>query len=80
MSESPENNNSIIDEAVEQFINAQMQGQELNIDEYVKQYPGYEHEIRKKIKKIQKIDGLFDCLMKADDSDYNEPISCRSTR
>jgi tetratricopeptide (TPR) repeat protein len=75
MMDSTDNNQNIIDEAVQQFLNAKMQGQEPDLNEFVKKYPGYEHQIRKKIKKIQRIDGLFDCLMKADESDYNEPIA-----
>jgi serine/threonine protein kinase len=40
----------------------------------VKNYPGYEHQIRQKIQKIDRIEGLFPVLMQADDSDYSEPI------
>jgi len=76
MAESPENNHdNIIDQAVQQFLDAQLQGQKPNIDEFVKNYPGFEHEIRQKIVKIQRIDGLFSCLMQSDDSDFGETIA-----
>ena len=75
MTDSIDNNRNILDEAVQQFLDAKMQGQEPDIDEFVKKYPGYEHQIRQKIEKIQRIDGLFDFLLQADNSDYPEPIS-----
>lgn len=79
MAESPENNHeNIIDQAVQQFLDAQLQGQEPNIDEFVKNYPGLEHQIRQKIEKIQRIDGLFSCLMQSDDSDFGETIAERN--
>ncbi|MFC1793447.1 tetratricopeptide repeat protein [Planctomycetota bacterium] len=75
MADSSENNHeNIVDEAVQQFVNARLQGQEPDLDEFVKGYPGYEDQIRQKIEKIQRIDGLFSGLMQADDSDYSEPV------
>lgn len=76
MAESPENNHeNIVDQAVQQFLDAQLQGKEPNIDEFVKNYPGLEHQIQQKIEKIQRIDGLFSCLMQSDDSDFGETIA-----
>jgi len=75
MADSSKNKHeNIIDEAVQQFVNARLQDQEPNLDEFVKKYPGYEDQIRQKIEKIQRIDGLFSGLMQADDSDYGEPV------
>ena len=76
MSEPLENiHDGIVDVAVEEFICARLQGQPLDVDEFLKEYPGYEHRIREKIEKIDRIEGLFPVLMQADDSDYGEPIS-----
>lgn len=76
MAESPEKNQeNIVDQAVQQFLDAQLQGQKPNIDEFVKSYPGLEHQIRQKIGNIQRIDGLFSCLMQSDDSDFGETIA-----
>jgi serine/threonine protein kinase/Flp pilus assembly protein TadD len=71
----PDSDKDIINNAVQQFINAKLQGRERALDEFVKNYPGYELQIRQKIEKIQKIDGLFSGLMEADDSDYSEPVT-----
>ena len=72
---SNDNQENIVDQAVQQFLDAQLQGQEPNIDEFVKNYPGLEHQIRQKIRKIQRIDGLFSCLMQSDDSDFGQTIA-----
>jgi eukaryotic-like serine/threonine-protein kinase len=69
--QKPEN---IIEQAVQRFVDAQLQGQQPNIDEFVKQYPEFESQIGQRIQSLQKIDGLFACLMEADTSDFGEGI------
>ncbi len=75
MTESEHNSENIVEQAVQQFVDAQLQGQKPNIDEFVKQYPKFESQIRKRIQSLQKIDNLFDCLMQADDSDFSDAIT-----
>ena len=58
--------------AVRQFIDAQLQGQKPDIDEFVRQYPEFEDQIRQKVRNLQKIDTLFDSLVQADESDYED--------
>lgn len=72
----PANNNKekVIEQAVQKFVDAQLQGRKLNIDEFVKQYPDVEEQLRQKIQNLHKIDDLFACLMQADDSDYREAV------
>jgi serine/threonine protein kinase len=67
-----DNQKDIIKEAVRQFVDAQMQGQQLDIDEFVKKYPGLDSKIREGIKELQKINALFDSLVQADASDFEE--------
>ena len=75
MSGQAENNQeNIIEQAVQQFIDAQLQGQKPNIDEFVKQYPGMEDKIRQKIRSLEQVNGLFDCLMQTDDSDFTVEV------
>jgi len=64
------NQENILRQAVQQFIDARLQGQEPDIDEFVKQYPQLEHQIRRKIRNLGKIDTLFDSLLKADENDF----------
>jgi len=64
------NQEGIIKEAVRKFVDARWQNQEPDIDEFVEQYPGLEHQIRQGIQDAQKIDALFDSLVQADESDF----------
>lgn len=66
--------NHIIEEAVQRFVDAQLQSQKPDIDEFVKQHPELENQIRQRLRNLNKIDNLFDCLMQADDSDFGEPV------
>jgi len=67
-----DNQERFIKNAVQQFVNAQMEGQEPDIDEFVKKYPDYGHKIKQMILNICKIDTLFDSLVQADESDFED--------
>ncbi|MBL7187067.1 MAG: protein kinase [Phycisphaerae bacterium] len=58
--------------AVRQFIDAQLQGQEPDIEEFVRQYPEFEDQIRQKVRNLQKIDTLFDSLVQVDEGDFED--------
>ncbi len=62
----------IIKEVVQQFIDAQLRGEKPDIEEFVRQYPNLEHEIRESIQDAQRIDTLFDSLVRAEESDFAE--------
>jgi len=70
-----DNQESIIKEAVQHFVDAQLQGQELDIDEFVRQYPGLERQIKQSIQEMQKIDALFDSLVQADENDFEDEVT-----
>jgi serine/threonine protein kinase len=70
-----DNQERTLKEAVRQFIDAQLQGQEPDIDEFVKQYPELEHQIRQKVQNLQKIDTLFDSLVQADENDFEDEVT-----
>ena len=67
-----DNQKNLLEEAVEQFVDAQLRGEKPVIDEFVKKYPKFEHQVRKRIQKLQKIDTLFASLVKADESDFED--------
>jgi serine/threonine-protein kinase len=73
----PNDNNreSPLDQAVQQFVDARLRGEQPDIDEFVKQYPELEHQIREKIRNLQRINTLFDSLVQANESDFEEPAS-----
>jgi len=70
----PINNNQkhTLEEALQQLVNAQLQGREPDIEEIVKRYPEHEQEIKRRIRKLHKINNLFDSLVQADESDFEE--------
>jgi len=70
-----DNQEDSLREAVRQFIDAQLQGQEPDIDEFVRQYPQFEDQIRQKVRNLQKIDTLFDSLVQADESDFADAVT-----
>ena len=67
-----DNREDSLRKAVRQFIDAQLQGQKPDIEEFVRQYPEYEDQIRQKVRNLQKIDTLFGSLVQADVSDFDD--------
>jgi serine/threonine protein kinase/tetratricopeptide (TPR) repeat protein len=67
-----DNHEHILEEALEQFIESQLWGGKSDIDELVRQYPQFEHQIKQRLRKIQKIDALFDTLVQSNDSDFED--------
>jgi serine/threonine protein kinase/Flp pilus assembly protein TadD len=63
-----------LEEALQQFVNAQLHGRALDVEEFVKRYPEHEPQIRKRIRKLYKINNLFDSLVQADESDFEEIV------
>jgi tetratricopeptide (TPR) repeat protein len=61
-----------IEQIVQQFVDAQLRGENPNIDEFVKQYPGLEDRIRQRIHNLREIDGLFASLMQPEESDFQD--------
>ena len=61
-------------EAFRQFVEAQLFGQEPNIEELVRNYPEFEDQIRQKLERFQKVDSLFGSIVRADESDFDEPV------
>jgi serine/threonine protein kinase/Flp pilus assembly protein TadD len=65
-----DNQKDRIKKAVQDFIDAQLEGHEPDIDQFVKQYPHLEHQIKQSIRDMQRINTLFDSLVQADESDF----------
>jgi serine/threonine protein kinase/dienelactone hydrolase len=57
-------------DAVQQFIDAQIDGQEPDMDDFVNKYPEFKHQLRQKISNVLKIDSLFSSLVQTDESDF----------
>jgi serine/threonine protein kinase/tetratricopeptide (TPR) repeat protein len=70
-----DNQEKFIKDAVQQFVDAQIDGQEPDLDEFVSKYPEFEHQIRRRISNVRKIDSLFASLTKAEESDFEDEDS-----
>jgi serine/threonine protein kinase len=67
-----DNRDESIEEAVQKFVHELSEGHAPEIDEFVKQYPGLEQQLRKRIRNLHKIDTLFESLFQADKSDFKD--------
>jgi serine/threonine protein kinase/tetratricopeptide (TPR) repeat protein len=70
MTESNNNLENIIKDAVRQYADARLNGEHPEIDEIVKDYPGLEQQIKEGIKNLQKINAIFDTLVQPGEGDF----------
>ncbi|MHC4579950.1 MAG: protein kinase domain-containing protein [Planctomycetota bacterium] len=61
---------SALEEALQQFVNSHLRGEEPDVDEFVARYPEFEDQLRKRIGKLRRIDTLLDSLVETDESDF----------
>jgi serine/threonine protein kinase/tetratricopeptide (TPR) repeat protein len=62
-------------EAFRQFVEEQLSGKAPDIEELVSKYPEHEHQVRQKVKEFHKVDSLFDSLVRAEESDFEEAVT-----
>ena len=70
-----DNQDHTLEEALQQFVNLQLRGQEPDLEELVRHYPEHEHAIRNRMGKLRKINSLFDSLVQADESDFEDAVA-----
>ena len=63
---------NILDEALSRFFDAYVRGEQPDIDKLVENYPLHEGEIRRRVRSLYEIDALFDSIVQADVSDFEE--------
>ena len=64
------NQNENLDEIAQEFLTAQLRGEDPELDEFVKQHPGLEEKIRQKVQNCKRISSLFDSLREIDESEF----------
>jgi serine/threonine-protein kinase len=64
------NRTNILEEALKKFVDAHLAGRQPAIDEFVRQYPECEDQLRERIRDLQKINTLFDSIVQTDESDF----------
>jgi len=71
MVEEAENNqDSVLDEAVEKFLAARLRGEGPDLEQFVKQHPGLEKRIRQKVQNCERVSSIFDSLREVDESEF----------
>ncbi|MCH7559676.1 MAG: hypothetical protein IIB56_19805, partial [Planctomycetes bacterium] len=70
-----DNQAAILEEALTRFVDVCLQGEQPDIDEFVGQYPEYEAQLKERIQDLQEIDSLFDSLVQADESDFEDTVT-----
>jgi len=60
----------ILEEALTRFVDECLQGDKPNIDEFVRQYPQCETQLKRRIRDLKEINFLFNSLIRADESDF----------
>ena len=71
MVEQADNNrNERLDKIVQEFLAAQLQGEEPDLEQFVRQHPGLEEKIRQKVQNCQQVSSLFDSLREVDESEF----------
>ena len=74
MAAAGDNQKDVVKEALKQFVDESMHGDKPDLDEFVKQYPGLESQICRGIQELNKINNLFDSLVNANESDFEDII------
>jgi len=69
-----DNQAAVLEEALTRFVDVCLQGEQPDIDEFVGQYPEYEAQLKERIQDLQEIDSLFDSLVHADESDFEDTV------
>ncbi len=68
--QADDNQEKVIEDAVRQFVDAQIAGEELDVDVLVGRHPECADQIRHMIANIRRVDGLFQNLTEAEPSDF----------
>jgi TolB-like protein/Tfp pilus assembly protein PilF len=66
------NQDSTLDAAVQQFVEAQLRGEQPDLSEFVEKYPGQEQRIRRKVQSCQQVSSLLDSLRKVDEGEFQD--------
>jgi serine/threonine protein kinase len=67
-------NANSVNDALAGFVNAYVQGEQPDIDEFVEKYPQHREQIRRRVESLREIDALFDSIVQADDNDFADAV------
>ncbi len=69
-----DNQADVLEEALTRFIGVYFRGEQPDIDDFIGQYPQCKAQLKKRIQDLQEIDSLFDSLVQADESDFEDLV------
>jgi serine/threonine protein kinase/tetratricopeptide (TPR) repeat protein len=75
VAQNNDNRAVILEQALTRFVDECLQGDKPNIDEFVKQYPQCETQLKRRIRDLKEIDFLFDSLIRADEVEFGATTS-----
>jgi len=67
-----DNSKQSFEEAVRQFVEAQLRGEQPDLNRLITQYPDLEEQIRQKIQSFQRVNSLFDDLGHAQEMEFED--------
>ncbi len=70
-----DNQADLLEEALTRFVGVYFKGEQPDIDEFIGQYPQCKAQLKKRIQDLQEIDSLFDSLVQADESDFDDSVT-----
>ena len=70
-----DNQANVLEEALTRFMRVCSGGEQPDIDEFIGQYPQCKAQLKKRIQDLQEIDSLFDSLVQADESDFEDAMT-----
>jgi serine/threonine protein kinase/tetratricopeptide (TPR) repeat protein len=70
-----DNQKHTLEEALQQFVNLHLRGEVPDLEALVKNYPEHEQQIRKRLRKLNKINDLFDSLVQTDESEFEDTVA-----
>lgn len=62
-------------EALQRFIEVYLRGKQPDIDEFVRQYPQHEAQLKKRIQDLQEIDTLFDSIFQTEEREFEDEVA-----
>lgn len=68
------NQDRVLDEAVQAFLACELQGEKPDLDDFVKKYPGLESRIKQKLRACERVGSLFDSLREVQDNEFPEAV------
>jgi serine/threonine protein kinase/tetratricopeptide (TPR) repeat protein len=70
-----DNRSATLEEALQRFVEGYLRGRQPDIDEFVKQYPRHEVQLKQRIEDLREIDTLFDSIFQADEIEFEDKVA-----